>query len=552
MDPGHWLQSAAAFLHRYPSLWPAAFCLLFFPTLLAVSRSARLSALLARIEPRVLRLWGLAGIGIFVFCDLAYLTSPAFFDFFEGTGVSVAYTVFQGGVAFPDISSVERYCLPYGPILYLVLGSSQWLLGASTFSSKLPSCLAAVLAIGLFWRILRRRGLSPTAACVLTGLNATILLGFREVAFWTKSDALISLVVTVGIWAALRRSRLASALLGACIGLGIGLKITAGVYFLPVLAIACHTGWNRRDFVICGSVLLASVLFPFVLFPGQFPWLNYLAFFRTVTHEGFQMASAFGFLRWVAMLTGLIAVSDLFIRQSMTPQSRRRRWACRAALACGFALVAIPACAVGSGPHHLMPFVPLALLSFGDLLARDDNHEWRYSGKPLRRTVVYAIFSGCLLVAMQTAFRIVQTRIQIDGQARACEADLRQILTRHPQSTILMGTSSGDEAQFAARFRYQLVFAGNPIGLDAAVVSDYQFGGLAEPDLPRLLKEIHQRDPRPILWLLPRGGSPFTSTNWYGGHLPIYSDGFRRDFSERFQSRERTAFFDIYFPTEKQ
>jgi hypothetical protein len=110
-----------------------------------------------------------------------------------------------------------------------------------------------------------------------------------------------------------------------------------------------------------------------------------------------------------------------------------------------------------------------------------------------------------------------------------------------------MGTSRGDENKLAARFRYQLVFAGHPIGLDAAVVSDYQFGGMADPDLPRLLEEIRRRDPRPILWLLPRGGAPFTSTNWYDAGLAIYPERFRRDFSDRFERRERTEFFDIYF-----
>ncbi len=503
------------------------------------------------MEPRLLFLWTLGSVGIFTFCGLAYLGCPAFFDFFESCGVSVAYTVFHGGVAYPDVFSAERYCLPYGPILYLVLGFSQWLLGASIFSSKLPCCLAAILAIGLFWRILRRRGLPAKAAGALVGLTATSLLALRIPVFWTKSDPLILLVVMVGVWAAFRRSRMSVVLLGACIGLAIGLKVTAAVYFLPILVIAYFSGWSRRDFLGCGLVLIALVLVPFVFMPRQFPWMNYLAFFHIVGREGFGLSAAFAYLRWFVMLAGLIFVSDHFVRESMTPQSRRRRWFYRTALACGLVLAAIPGSTVLTSPHHLIPFVPLALLSVGNLFDREQPLEWRYSDTPLCRATVYAIFSGCISVAIQTACQFVHLRIEIDGQARACETDLRQILARHSQSTILMGTGRGDESPVSVEFRHQLVFAGHPIGLDAAVVSDYQFGGLGDPDLPRLLAEIRRRNPRRILWLLPHGGEPFTSTNVYDSHLPIYPEQFRRDFSDRFELRESTAFFDTYFPTKE-
>ena len=535
-------------LRCYPSLWPAVFFLLFFPVFLAVSRSRSLSAWLGRIEPRLLCLWSLAGAGIFTFCGLAYLGCPAFFDFFESCGVSIAHTIFHGGVAYPDVSSAERYCLPYGPILYLVLGFSQWLFGASVFSSKLPCCLAAILAIGLFWHILRRRGLPALAAGALVGLAATSLLALRGTVFWTKSDPLILLVVMVGLWTSFRRTRLASVLLGACIGLAIGLKVTAAVYFLPVLVIAYFSGWSRRDFLICGAVVIVLVLLPFVLMPRQFPWRNYVAFFRIVGREGFGLSAASGYLRWFVMLAGLIFFSDHFIRPSHTPQIRRR-WFYRAVLAGGLVLAAIPGSTVLTSPHHLMPFVPLALLSFGNLFDREQRVDWRYSDTPLCRAAVYAILGGCLSVAIQTACQFVRLRTEIDAQARACEADLRQILARHSQSAILMGTSRGCDSQVPVRFRHQLVFAGHPIGLDAAVVSDYQFGGLGDPDLPRLLAEIRRRDPRRVLWLLPRGGEPFTTTNTYDSHLPIYPEQFRRAFSDRFKLREVTPFFDIYFPS---
>ena len=537
--------SVITFLHSYPFLWPAALCLILLPVLLVVARSHSLSTRLEKAASPLIRIWGIGGIGILVFCSLAYLCSPALFDFFECAGISVAYTVAHGGGAFPDTASPERYCLPYGPMLYIVLGLSQLALGASTFSSKLPCCMAAIFSAVLFWRILRRQGLPVTAACAIAGLNATIVLSFRHVVYWTKSDSLICLTVMVSVWAALRRGWLGPRVLGACIGIGVGLKLSAGAYFIPVLVIALCNGWGWRDFAICGTACLAFAILPFVLLPVRFPWMNYLAFFRTVSREGLDLNPTIAFLRWLTMLAGLVVVSDRFIRPSSIPQSRLPRWAYRGALAAGLALVAVPACAVGSGPHHLMPFVPLVLLAFGDLFTRDENRAWQYSGSPLWRTAVCAIFSACFLIALQTASQIIRMRAKLDPRTRDCQADLRAVLASHSQAMILMGTS-GNQTDLAAYSRHLIVFAGHPIGLDAAVVSDYQFGGIAPPDLPTFLRELRTPNSQPILWLFPRGGTPFEGTNWYAPNLPIYPEKFRRDFAERFKLRESTPFFDIY------
>ena len=535
------------FLHQYPSLWPAAFLLLFIPLLWAVPRSRRISAFVERNEPRLLGLWSLAGLGVFLFCGLACLFCPAFFELFESCGVSVAHSVFHGGTAYPGISSQERYCLPYGPVFFLVLGASEWLLGPGTFPSKLPCCLAAIAGIGLFWRILLLRGLLSAVALALTALSATTILAFRLPVFWTKSDPLIFLLVIVGIRAAYLGGRAGPVLLGACAGLAVGLKITAAIYFVPLTVIAACSGWRRREFLLCGAVLVATVLLPFVLMPVQFPWQPYLAFFRTVGREGLAIGPTLNYLRWVAMLSGLVFVGGRFFRHSTEPYPRRRRLAYFASLAFSLALVAVPACAVGAYAYHLMPFVPLAVLSFGNLFDAGQSPAFCPPVQPLWRAAAYAILAACLLVAFQTASQIVSI-LPEEKQVRACQGDLRQIIARFPGSAILMGSSKGDEAGLQLRFRHMLVSAGHPIGLDAAVVSDYQFGGVPDPDLPRLLAEICQRDPRPVLWLLPHGGVPFTSTNCYDGTLAIYPERFRTDFSERFTLRESTAFFDIYLP----
>jgi hypothetical protein len=551
MSPDGLLPSVARLLAQYPALLPAVFCFFFFPAFVIISRSPTLTARLLKLEPRLAITWGLVCLGLFAFCDLAYLSYPTFFYLFESAGVSVSYTLFHGGIVYPDLSSEERYCLPYGPVLYIVLGLSQWLLGASVFSTKLPCCLAPAFAIFLFWRILRVQRVPAVPACMLVGLEAAILLAFRIGSFWTKSDPLILLLVTAGIWAARRHGTLAVMLLGACIGLAIDLKASAAAYFLPVLVIAFHAGWRTRGWAFCGVVLIGTALAPFALLPRQLPWVNYLAFLRVVSNEGLDRGTVIGVLRWIVMMAGLIFVSDFCMQKIMTRQDRRWYFLYRAALAFGIALVSVPASAIGAGQGHFLPFIPLVLLSFKDVWMHDADPKWRLSPRLIWRAPVYAILAACALVSMQTAFRIVQKRLELDKPAAACNAQLREIIARHRTSTILMGTA-GDADQFPAIFRYELVFAGNPIALDAAVVSDYQAGGVSEPNMPCLLAEIGSRDARPICWLLPRGGAPFSGSNFYDGMRPIYSEEFRRDFADRFELRESTTLFDLYFAKKDQ
>jgi hypothetical protein len=534
-------------LRDYPSLWPSAFALGLIPALVMASRSKAWVAFEQKHRHTLLMAWGLGCLALYLFCAGSYLRSPMFFDFFESSGASVSHWLFAGGEVYPALDYQERYCLPYGPVLYFVLGLSQWLLGASTFSSKLPCCLAALGAIALFWRILRQQGLSVSLACWVAGLEAAIILGLRETSFWTKSDPLILLLVTLSIWAALHRTWRWSLLLGLCMGLALGLKPSAAAYFLGPLVIAYSSGWRSRAFAGCGLALLAAAALPYLLLPRQISLSNHLNFLSIVAQVGFSQPFILGFSRWVAMLAGLLFVSDRLLRAQSAPNRAHRResWAYRGALLCGVILVAIPACATGSGPHHLIPFVPLTLLACADLFRPGQKH-FRPSESILWRAAACAILLACALVATQTAMRITHSRAEFDARARLCQQEISEICARHRQWTILTG-SGNDLDRFALHFRHAVVFAGNPIGLDAAVVSDYQATGVPEPNLAGLLAEISRHDPRPVLWLIPRDSAPFTDSNWYHGR-PNYSDTFRADFHARFARHEQTANFDLYFP----
>jgi hypothetical protein len=154
----------------------------------------------------VLVLGGIAAIALFVFTVTNYLYSDAFSDLWESSIASISTILLRGQAVYPDLSTEERYALPYGPFLFITLALSQWLLGATTFATKLPCVLAAVTSVGLLWLVVYRRSRSVATATVFAGLESALLLAFRIQAFWPKPDGLLLLAVSVALVAVLRRS----------------------------------------------------------------------------------------------------------------------------------------------------------------------------------------------------------------------------------------------------------------------------------------------------------------------------------------------------------
>ena len=205
MGASHAAREAAKVLLAYPALWPLLFLPLFLGLLAACTRSRpRLASFPP--PPSVFVAGSLLCIGCFVFTAWTYLRSPAFWDYFECREASLAALWLHGGPIYPDLSTEERYCAPYGPALYLTLGFSQWLFGSSVFSTKLPCLAAALASLALFWTVARRQYPCAWAAWALTGLQAALLLVFRQLFFWSKADSLSLLTVMLGLYAALRRS----------------------------------------------------------------------------------------------------------------------------------------------------------------------------------------------------------------------------------------------------------------------------------------------------------------------------------------------------------
>lgn len=543
------LQSIVHFVSEHPSLWPALLLVVLLPLVLAVAGQPVDAARFARRRVRVLALFGVLGVALFAATALTYLHCASFWDIFESREASVAALLRRGGTVYPGPETQERYCAPYGPALYLILAGSQAVFGASVWATKLPSCVAALAALALFWQVARRQYASRAAAWALTGLEAALLMAFRQLPFWAKSDPLVLCASTAGLFAAFRPGWGWCAALGVCSGVATDLKPHALAYFLPSLVVAWQTGWRQRQYALWAAVTAAVALGPWVVMRAEFPVENYLGFLVLTAHEGVGAREILGFARWVGLLTALVFVFDRLTLHphGLSPEERRLRRAYRAALGVAVVLVTVPACSVGAGQPHLIPLIPLFLLAAGDRFSATLRVRWRPAARPVWVAAAGAGALACVLVTLQTTARMERFHTGTDAAARACAADASRLLTKYAGRTVLTGSGGGGDMETLYQ-RHLAVFAGNPIGLDAAAVMDYQRGGAGAPDFERFAAEMRARQQRALVFLLPRGADPFSLTNLYDARDPAYLPEFRREFLAQFKRSEPSEFYDVYVP----
>ena len=534
---------AVSFIIEHPALWPAVVFAIVAPIHILRADPQKRSAHFTAREGRVLVACGIAAIALFIFSLVSYLSSNGFLDLWESLSGSIAALLRRGQRVYPDLSTEERYASPYGPFLFITLAASQWLFGASAFGTKLPCVLAALISVGLLWLIVYRRSGSAPFAFVFAGLESALLLAFRIQAFWPKPDGLILLMVSAALVGVLRCNLFSQSIVGVCLGVAIGLKPHAAVYFLPLIPLAQLRGWKLRDFIGSGAAALCVAAAPFIAFPTHFSFRNYILLLAMTAHEGFSFGDALRFLKWVGLLAALIIVVDRWQRSAveLSRTERRFRLRYRVAIAVALALAAVPGAAIGAGPRHVMPFIPLILW---DVSSRFCKGEIQVCGRdrPTWRLLAYCAAAACLMVAIQTVGRVLEWRTAGERAVLAQQAELRRVLADYKHANILMGAGS-DQHRGTLMARHELTFAGHPIGIDVASAMDYQRARLPEPNLQKLTAELRGRG-REIVWVVPHG-EPFTTSNIYDGQ-PLFSDGFRREFHEAFHATERRSFFDVY------
>jgi hypothetical protein len=530
----------------HPLFWAVA----FFPMLLAAL------AVASRVGVPV-RWFGAfrsvaAGLGALMLGALgaalwAHLRSEAFADHVQPAVASISALFRRGEPVYHALDSPERYSLHYGPLLFAIVGTCQGLLGATVFATKLPATLAALASLVFLHLTVTRPG-QRREAWAWTGLAAAFFLHHFHLAFAARGDAFILLAVALGLFFATRERSRSAVFLGLCVGVAVNLKLHAIVYFLPVLVTAARQNWSRRAKLGGGIAAVVAALLPFVIFP-QVSLAHYVGWLRVASKHGFGIEEYRGSIEWAAALAfpALFAAGVFVVRMEESARRvLRGEAAWLTALGVAFLLIIVPASKVGAGKHHLMPFIPVALHFAARLAALSIvPFRLRGAGPVLACAVALSWIAGCALSALHAANFIYRTARADHAEAQRCAADLLGLRAAHADAVLLVAPA-GDESYRHTFGRFRLVAGGMPAGIDPCAEMDFVRGNAGTIDVAALAQAIEAKAGRSVLWVVPKGGEPFSMRTYYPPYGPLFAETVRSDFLRDFGRLRSTEYFDVY------
>lgn len=488
-------------------------------------------------------LQGLAIVALVLLVSMAliYLPFSSYYDHCEAVVASLSWMLFQAEQPlYHGADAAARYSVSYGPMLYLLVGLPQLILGASISTSKVSGILACALAVILLWRTLRRN-CESSLVLILIGWFSLFLLLFENYAYWNRPDPFLVLCVVFGLSGVSTPSlKAAATIVGVATGLAMNLKIHGAVYLLPVIALLLMRRPGRPDLMLAISCCVVVFAAPFLLM--QISIVDYLQSLTVAPRHGLSVSMLLKSLSYaLLLLTPLIGILLMRPHRELAPDTK--------ILIGTFLITLIVVTAIsskrGAGPHHYLPALPtlvyicsLVLNGSGklELLGRIRERGPARAGYLLLATSYMVIAA----MAAQSQAGIAATLAR-DSEFRAASHELSRILTTYAADSIQMGYTDRNGYKYT-HLRPLVVARGHPYWLDAVALMDYDAAGMALPDATIAALESCVTE----VWILPATGAPFSMTNYYATGRNIFGDQFARAFSENYELVESTAHYAVW------
>jgi hypothetical protein len=490
----------------------------------------------------------LAGYLVLVGLSTTYV---GFSDHVEPNIVAVSSLVSRGAPLYHGLESAQRYALLYGPMSYLPFVWALRILGQQMLSVKLVVVLANVALFALLWRVYRTR-LTRAQTTLATVAIIPFLLAGEPYLIEVRGDVLMIVAAALGLVGAIGALRWRAALLlAAGAGICVGVKITGGVYFVPLFVML----FNRRGLRSTAAAGLGAVLI--ACLPFSLPEVSVTNHFLWLREAGHHPLAWFELVRSAKALV-TVSVPVLLLMWRLHERDRqawqlylRQERMFLLALLFSVGLTTVAASKTGAGEHHYLPFYPLLGYLCCDLYSRAQT----VSG--MGRSSLRAAISIICCIWLLTR---VGTRVEwgwdltgphvLEGREMAVSvtSDLTEIMRKHPAEKIEMGYGQQlGKTNELTYFRPVLVFAGNPLTLDAPALADMELGKLAVPQSTIVYLQSCQTQ----IWLIPKGEHPFTLPSLYDNansfpRRDIFGDALRAAFFAQYQKRESSAYFDLW------
>lgn len=489
---------------------------------------------------------------ILLICSTTYV---GYLDHVEANIAAVSAILLKGAPLYHDVKSAARYTIPYGPMAYLPYSLALRVFGAHILSVKVVVLLANSCLLWMLWSCYRKLLDRSAALLVMVSVIACLLIRpSRDYVFQVRGDILLIFCVGLGLYAVLCTSPWVSVfLLALACSFSLDIKVSAPLYFLPlfVLFIRRH-GLRCAVWASIGAAVLAVVpfLFPQVSLSQYLVWLH-MAF--RLPHSR-QAVGELQVLLVVCGPVGLLLWQLARTNRHCLNAYLKKNWSFLTALIGSVAAMALTmAPVVGAGLHHLLPFYPLLGYLCADIY-REAAHAKVGESRDRRVRFVPLLWFWLVLVITvrlrtgisPTVWKLLTSR----PQANAVTSDLQMVMKSYPGAKIEMGYGNSlmSSRYWLANFRPVLVFAGNPLTIEANAMDIMQLMGL---DIPPSTLEYLQACKTQI-WLIPKGETPFGLLNYlalldtHAHKLPLFSGQFQQIFYQQYRKQEPSKYFDIW------
>jgi hypothetical protein len=344
------------------------------------------------------------------------------------------------------------------------------------------------------------------------------------------------------------------------------LKGHAISYFIPITAVALRRSWSRKQLAVAAITAIVTLLAPFAL--GNVSLATYVRLLAVTAGPGWFLPQNYAtLLGWgVALATPICAFCVLALWRDHAAAIERFKTQ-RYLLLCtgvGFLGFLFPASRIGSGPHHVLPYIAVVLFLAVELVRSGVSVAWQRSiGGVVVNALAYSWLICVFGVGLWDA-RDLWWQTQPAQQKKGDDviADLERLqATYGSRYTLVMG-AGGDPGYPLTRYRPELAFKGSPIGIDPVALMDSKWAGVPPPDLNRFLDSLRNGPgpPKPVMWLIPKGDGPFSMSTWYKrpgnpwADDPLYEPDFKEQFARRFSALAGapSVYFTLYVESRPQ
>jgi len=465
-----------------------------------------------------------------VLAAIGYFLLPRFYDHIEPHVVITALNAQAGLHIHPDWTKGEgAWGTPYGPLLYEWAGLPL-MISKTVMAAKLASITAFLFAMVVLWQMPKTVG--GPGGPFIAAFYLLAVTAYGPFAFWVRSEPLL-LALTAGavLVVQLKTRWVVWLALGVLAGLAAATKLPAVFYFAPIVVYAALQAPSLAELAVSCLIGLAGFVLglvaPFAGDPGE---ARRLAMYVTeMTHHGLsKLLLAVN----LAVLVVLAFPYSLRVWKARGGLTDWRGAAMPVILTASMLAVAIIGAKPGSGPHHLMHFIPILLyltLAFpaGADEAAPDAAEPAF--------VLAMLVNAVAPLLLTLAFVIGAARDV--GETRAGYREAADLAARYP------GAQFGptDDAHYEQLYlRVAAAFHGARLSFDNASWTDLDAAGLKPAADP-----VDFAFDRPRTWILPKTGQPFSVTSRYT-RKTVFSPEFQAQFLQACQRVEVRQVFAVW------